>query len=332
MKIGLTYDLRSEYLAQGYGLEETAEFDRAETIDALAEALTRLGHEVIRIGNVRELASALCAGLRCDLVFNIAEGLNGFGRESQVPALLDAFGIPYTFSDPLASCVALHKGVTKNILRGAGIPTPEFAIVEHAADVDAIVLRYPLFVKPIAEGTSKGCDPRSVVRSKKDLVAACGHLLERFRQPVLVETYLPGREFTVGVLGTGVDARTVAALEVMLLDRAEPGVYSYKNKELSEELVEYRLINDRLADDAYRLALATWRAIGARDAGRVDLRCNAAGELEVLEVNTLPGLHPVHSDLPMLCTFAGIDYDELIATIVASAEKRIDAAAANHAA
>ena len=332
MKIGLTYDLRSEYLAQGFGLEETAEFDRAETIDELAAALERLGHEVVRIGNVRALASILAHGERFNLVFNIAEGMHGFGREAQVPALLDAFGIPYTFSDPLVSCISLHKATTKTILRGAGVPTPAFAVVGHPADVANVDIPYPLFAKPIAEGTSKGCDTRSVISSPDDLSAVCRDLLDRFRQPVLVETYLPGREFTVGMLGTAAHARTIAVLEVVLLDDAEPGVYSYNNKELSEKFVEYRLVEGRLADDARRLALAAWRAIGARDGGRVDLRCNAAGDLEVLEINTLPGLHPTHSDLPMLCSYAGMSYDALVSGIVASAEKRIDRSAANYAA
>ena len=332
MKIALTYDLRSEYLAQGFGLEETAEFDRAETIDALADALTRLGHEVSRIGNVRALASALCAGQRFELVFNIAEGLQGFGREAQVPALLDAYGVPYTFSDPLVSCISLHKATTKSILRGAGIPTPAFAVVEYPADLSKVDLEYPLFVKPIAEGTSKGCDLRSVIQSKQDLDSVCCDLLDRFRQPVLVETYLPGREFTVGVLGTGDLARSIGVLEVTLLDGAEPGVYSYNNKEYCEEFIDYRLTEGPLAESARRLALAAWRAIGARDGGRVDLRCNGAGELEVLEINTLPGLHPSHSDLPIISGLAGMGYDELIASIVASAETRIARPATHHAA
>lgn len=332
MKIGLTYDLRSEYLAQGYGLEETAEFDRAETIDALKNALERLGHETVPIGNVRALVRRLAAGFRCDLVFNIAEGMHGFGREAQVPAVLDAFGIPYTFSDPLVSCITLHKATTKHLLRAAGIPTPAYAVVGRPADIHRVDLPFPLFVKPIAEGTSKGCDPRSLVRSRRALNTMCRELLDRFAQPVLVETFLPGREVTVGILGTGEAARAIATLEVMLLDAAESDVYSYANKENSEELVEYRLARDSLGAEAQRLALASWRAIGARDAGRVDLRCNAAGSLEVIEINSLPGLHPEHSDLPMMCTFAGIAYDELIAGIVESAVRRVQSMVAHHAA
>ena len=129
MKIGITYDLRDEYLAEGYGEEETAEFDRADTIDAIETALRELGHETDRIGNARELVQRLARGDRWDLVFNICEGLRGAGREAQVPAILDVYEIPYTFADPCVMSVCLDKGVTKSVVRSAGLPTPQFAVV-----------------------------------------------------------------------------------------------------------------------------------------------------------------------------------------------------------
>ena len=125
MKIGLTYDLRSDYLAAGYSEEETAEFDREDTIEAIENALSDLGHQPERIGHARRLVEALCQGHRWDLVFNIAEGMRGMGREAQVPAILDVYGIPYTFSDPLVMSLTLHKGMTKQILRDAGLPTAD---------------------------------------------------------------------------------------------------------------------------------------------------------------------------------------------------------------
>ncbi len=131
MTIGLTYDLRSEYLAAGFGEEETAEFDRDDTIDAIETALQELGYETDRIGTARTLTSRLSQGDRWDLVFNIAEGLNGIGREAQVPALLDIFNIPYTFSDPMVMSLTLHKGMTKRIVRDAGIPTVDFHVVKN---------------------------------------------------------------------------------------------------------------------------------------------------------------------------------------------------------
>ncbi len=126
MRVGLTYDLRSEYLAQGYSEDETAEFDKEETIDAIEETLRAMGHATERIGNVRRLFGLLAEGRRWDLVFNIAEGLHGIGREAQVPAALEAFDIPYTFSDPLVMSLTLHKAMTKRVLRDAGVATSDF--------------------------------------------------------------------------------------------------------------------------------------------------------------------------------------------------------------
>jgi D-alanine-D-alanine ligase len=156
MKIGLTYDLRDEYLAAGYDEEATAEFDRADTIDSIENAIRSLGHETDRIGHVRQLVTRLAAGDRWDLVFNICEGMHGIAREAQVPALLEAYEIPCTFADPVVMAVCLHKGLTKTLVEKAGLPTARFAVVEQISDVDNVDLPYPLFAKPIAEGTGKG--------------------------------------------------------------------------------------------------------------------------------------------------------------------------------
>ncbi len=322
MRIGLTYDLRSEYLSAGYGEEETAEFDQESTIEAIEAALQELGHETQRVGHLRALAARLVAGERWDLVFNTAEGVEGYGREAQVPALLDGFGVPYTFSDPLVSSVTLYKPAAKRILRDQGVPTPDFRVVESEADLAAVDLRWPLFVKPVAEGTAKGIDGRSKVSTHAELAAQCRHILARFGQPALVETYLPGREYTVGVLGTGAEAHAIGTLEVVLRDGAEPHAYTYLNKERSEELIEFPTACPDVAGRAEELALAAWRGLGGRDAGRVDLREAEGGGLQVLEVNPLPGLHPTHSDLPILCQQRGIRYVQLIEVIVGSASKR----------
>ena len=212
MRIGLTYDLRSEYVALGYTEDETAEFDRDDTIEAIETALKRIGHETERIGNVHRLVERLAQGNRWDLVFNIAEGLKGIGREAQVPAILDAYGIPYTFSDPLVMSLTLHKGMTKRVVRDAGVPTAEFTVVERLEDAGEARFAPPYFIKPVAEGTGKGISSTSIVRRRKDLTDACRRLLEAYHQPVLVETFLPGREFTAGMIGTGSAARVVGTM------------------------------------------------------------------------------------------------------------------------
>jgi D-alanine-D-alanine ligase len=326
MKIGMTFDLRDEYLAAGYSEEATAEFDRADTIDSLENALRGLGHQTDRIGHLKQLVSRLAAGDRWDLVFNICEGMHGIAREAQVPALLEAYEIPCTFADPVVMSVCLHKGLTKTLVEKAGLPTPQFAVVENMADVKNVKLPYPLFAKPIAEGTGKGISPASCISSFEDLQGVCGELLQRFDQPVLVETYLCGREFTVGLLGSGDEARVLGTLEIVLLSNAEPGAYSYTNKERCEELVRYDFvsgINDDEVQEAERIALAAWKELQGRDGGRIDLRSDGNGQPSFIEANPLAGLHPEHSDLPMIATKVGMPYQQLINEIVQSATKRV---------
>ncbi len=322
LKIGLCYDLRDDYLAEGYSEEETAEFDKIDTIEGLEGALRELGHRTDRIGNVKALVGRLSAGDRWDLVFNIAEGVSGFGRESQAPALLEAYGIPYTFSDPLVLAVSLHKGIAKQLVRSHGIPTPDFAVVETLSDLATVDLDAPLFAKPVAEGTGKGITAASKITDRGQLESVCRRLLEAFRQPVLVETYLPGAEYTVGVVGSGPGARVVGAMEVQLGATAEDGAYSYLNKQHYEDRVAYRLAQGGEAREAAEVALAAWRCLGCRDAGRVDIRSDALGRPNFMEVNPLAGLNPVHSDLPILCRLNGISYLQLISEIVSETMSR----------
>lgn len=323
--MGLTYDLRDDYLKLGFDEQQVAEFDRADTIVAIETALKKLGHKPDRIGHVQHLLRRLATGDRWDLVFNIAEGVSttGIGREAQVPTLLDLHGIPYVFSDPLVCSLTLHKGMTKRVVRDLKLPTPDFAVVNSESDIKGIDLPFPLFAKPVAEGSSKGVNARSKSRNRSELTSICRELLKRYQQPVLVETFLPGREFTVGIVGTGSKARAIAAMEVHLLPGADAGVYTYKNKEDCETLVRYSLAKGPIRTEAFALALAAWRGLGCRDAGRVDVRADRSGRLSFIEVNVLPGLHPEHSDLPILSKMAGLGYAELLAEIVGSAAGRI---------
>ncbi len=322
MRVGLVYDLRADYEAMGLSGELVAEFDSPETIDALERAIRAHGHIVERVGNVRRLAGRLARGDRWDLVFNVAEGLTGRSREAQVPALLETFAVPFTFSDALVMALTLDKAMAKRVVRDSGVPTAPFAVVRSLGDLAAVDLPYPLFAKPIAEGTGKGVSPCSKAADPAALAAVCAELLDRYRQPVLVETYLPGREFTVGILGDGADARALGVLEIELLADAEPEVYGYVNKERCEDLVRYRLADDATARAAARVALDAYRALGLVDAGRVDVRCDASGAPHFLEVNPLPGLHPTHSDLPILAAMTGMDHTTLIGAILHSAAAR----------
>lgn len=330
MNIGFTYDLKDDHLAAGMDPDQAAEFDAADTIEAIDGAIRLMGHTVDRIGSARALVGRLARGDRWDLVFNIAESTGGFGREALVPALLEAYGIPCTMSDPLVCAVTLHKASAKRILRDAGLPTPRFVVVEDVAGLDgldaaAAGLGFPVFAKPIAEGSSKGIESTARCASAAALRAECVRLLARYSQPVLVEEFLPGREVTVGILGTGAEARCVGVEEVTMLEGADPDVYTFKNKVDWEGKVRCRLATGPIADRAAALALEAWRLIGARDCGRVDLREDRQGDLQVLEINPLPGLRPGYSDLCLIWEYQGHTYEELIRQIVESAMRRAPA-------
>ncbi|MBB3236579.1 D-alanine--D-alanine ligase family protein [Phyllobacterium endophyticum] len=322
MNIGITFDLKDDYAKDGYTEEEIAEFDRPETIEAIEYALHSLGHSTQRIGTSRALAMRLSKGDRWDLVFNSAEGMYGFGRQALAPALLDAYEVPYIFADPLCLAVTLHKATAKRIVRDSGIRTPDFAVVETIADVEKIVLPFPLFVKPVAEGTSKGISAAAKIHDRRELQSRCEMLLSRYRQPVLVEIYLPGREFTVGVLGTGSAAYVLGTMEIILKDGPDPGIYSYDNKKHFDERVAPRLVDDATSRAAAGIALAAWKCLGARDGGRIDVRCDDAGEVNFIEANPLAGMHPRDSDLPLIARMTGVSYASLIERIVASASTR----------
>src|SRR6476660_2888331 len=195
MRTALVHDLRDAYRALGFSEEEVAEFDNIDTIDQLDGALRTLGCEGSRAGRGQVLAARLAAGERFDLVFTIAEGVKGRSREAQVPALCELFDQPYLLSDPLTSAVCHDKAVAKRLVRAAGVPTPAFMVAASDASELAGWSEFPAFVKPIAEGTGKGCESASVVNTSQELTAAAAKLLTRYDQPVLVETYLPGREF-----------------------------------------------------------------------------------------------------------------------------------------
>lgn len=326
MIIGLTYDLRQDYLDMGYSELETAEFDSPQTIEAIEQTLQLLGHETRRIGNGMRLLERLVQGERWDLVFNIAEGLRGIGREAQVPAVLDMFDIPYTFSDPMVMSLTLHKGMTKRVIRDAGLVTSDFIVAESAEDAYTVGFEPPYFVKPVAEGTGMGISSDSVIRSREDLPGACRDLIRQFHQPVLIEQFLPGREFTVGIAGTGHDARVLGTMEILLMDKADKEVYSFENKEGWKGRVQYRPVSpamDPLIWDVESLALCSWKELGCRDGGRIDIRCDHEGRPSFIEVNPLAGLRPGYSDLPMVCEFFGTSYVRLIEMILESAVQRV---------
>lgn len=329
-KVGITYDLKSDYEAAGYCGEETAELDTMDTVLAIADALSQLGCETQTIGGVTTLAAELAGGKRWDLVFNICEGMHGMGRESLVPALLDHYRVPYTFSDPLVLALTLHKGVAKALLRQAGVKTPRYIVISDVAELrhaTAYLATYPIFAKPVAEGSGKGIGGSSIISSLSEFESVTANLLQRFGQPVLVEEYLPGREFTVGLTGTADKAAVIGIAEVFVDADSEAGTYCYENKTNYVQHVTYAynedIVGGEVADKCKSLALRAYTTLGLRDAGRVDIRLDGLGEPGFIEINALPGLKPGYSDLPLMAEAAGKPYAELIRHIVESAMERV---------
>ena len=313
-----------------------AEFDRTETIQSIRDAIQSGGHRTIFIPADSDLPHAL-EDARPDICFNIAEGVRGDGREAQVPALLEMLGIPYTASQVVANAISLEKTLTKRLWRDAYLPvTPfqEFISIEDG--IRRPGLSYPLFVKPAREGTGMGVDLGAVVKDEAELRERVAYVLETYRQPALVETFLPGREFTVGVLGRrdfpsfsrrpdlyGPDGfHRFPVLEIESTRSVTPGVYGYKakSKDMWESGAPGYLcpadIEPKLVDQLQRLALRAHRAITALDVSRVDFRLDAEGNPYLLEINTLPGLNPEISDLCIMSRAEGLLYEHLILEIL----------------
>jgi len=314
--------------------DEFAEWDTAETIDAVAGALSAYG-TVIRLEATAEFPEQLRTE-RPDIVFNMAEGSGGKNRESHVPAICEFFGIPYTGSDPLTLSLCLDKSRTKEILSHYGVGTPSFAVVESAGAVTDRwpTLRYPLFVKPIHEGSSKGITERNLCQTPGDLATQVEFLLETYAQPVLIEEYLPGAEYTCAVLGNGQTARVLPIVGMdfdALPDGALP-VYGFEAKWLWDRPDAPLRIFDcpAVIPDALRrtiesTTLRAYQALGCRDWSRVDVRLDAAGVPNVIEVNPLPGILPNPADnscFPKAARVAGISYEALIQTCLTLAADR----------
>lgn len=323
IKLGFTYDLKSDYLAAGYSEEEAAEFDSIETVQGIANALQHLGYDVECIGGVQQLLKKLGSGERWHLVFNICEGLSGPCREAQVPVILDIYQIPYVFSDGLVMAMTLDKGITKHVVRDHGIATAAFRVIRILEDIEDIKMPFPLFVKPISEGTGKGIGPKSKVEDHDTLMQVCKYQMETFKQPILVEEYLPGREITVGIVGSGKQATVVGMMEVHFGPNEKSGIYSYENKAHYQAYVSYSKPEQPLYKACETLALNSWQILGCKDAGRVDIRCDKYGVPNFMEVNPLAGLNPIHSDLPIIAKMHGINFQELIAMIMETATDRL---------
>ena len=341
-RIALTANLKEDFTWEpGAPADAGSEFDGRDTVEAIAAALEAEGHWVHFCPADHRLPEAL-VNLRPHIVFNIAEGIQGDGREAQVPALCEMLGIPYTASRVLANALSLDKTQTKRVWASHGLPTPRFQEFRSASDDIDPRFTYPLFVKPAREGSGMGVNEGALVHEERELIERVAWVNQNYQQPALVEEYLPGREFTVGFIGNPgfpIHRRSPGLydpdgyhifpiLEIDSQASATPGVYGHDAKSYaigSEGAPGYhcpanlsKSMRARLAD----LAKKAGEAIGACDVSRVDIRLGADGRPYLLEINTLPGLMPDFSDLCIVAGTEGMPYNVLITEILYLAAQR----------
>jgi len=326
LRIGIACNLKTNPRAKSFGAEDAwEEFDSPETIQALRYVLTGEGHTVLQLGGDLSVMEKI-REWEIDFVFNMAEGFHGRNREAHIPSLLEMMRIPYSGSDPLALALTLDKGLTKRIAHSLGIPTPNFWILKEGAEADNIPGWFPLFVKPLWQGSSKGIRRSSRVNDRKGLRTELSRLSENYPgEPVLVEEYIPGREFTVGILGNK-DPEVVGVMEMAFRNRARPDFcYSLETKRNWKTEVHYQVppqIEGSLEKQITTAALRLFETLGLRDVARFDFRLDTNGRFYFLEVNPLPGLSPESGDLVILAQKKGWSYEELILKITRHAFSR----------
>lgn len=325
LKVGITYNLKKDFSQrENQPIDLLEEFDSEETIDAIREVLESEGHEVIKLGGDRGLIDRVRQG-PIDIVFNIAEGLEGRNREAHIPALLEFLSIPYTGSDPLTLSLTLDKAMAKRVVMSQNIPTPRFKKIERMNDLDGLDLHYPLFIKLCYEGSSKGVRLDSKILDPRSLGEKTRSLLETYGSPVLLEEFVKGPEFTVGVLGND-DPFVLGVMQIEIKGNPpEESIYSLEIKREWEEKVRYHCppsIDQNLLKKIEEVALRSYRALECRDVSRVDIRVGEGRTPYFLEINPLPGLSPVYGDLVIMARSMGWDYARLVKTIFHQALKR----------
>jgi D-alanine-D-alanine ligase len=322
LSVGLTFNLRrTERLSRENDVD--AEYDSPKTIAAIREAIESYGHRVVELEATPALPTLLSSS-DVDLVFNIAEGFKGRHRESQVPALLELLDIPYTGSDPTALSLAHDKGLAKSLVTQAGFLTPPFVLLATGRERLPKELSFPVIVKPVAEGSSRGILPSSVVESEAALRKLAVEIAGRYRQAVIAENFVGGREFTVGLLGEK-RPRVLPPMEILFKKgRQRYPVYSFSSK-FEDDTVTYEVpakIDPVLDAELGRVARGAFSVLGCRDVARVDLRLDGQGRVHFIECNPLPGLSPGFSDFCFIAQAAGLDYRTLIGEILAPCIRR----------
>ena len=330
MRVGLTYNLKKG-VKDGLTNDWDAEWDTEETIDAVRSALSSQ-HDVILLEADENVVENL-KGSKPDIVFNIAEGRDGPNRESHVPAMLEMLEIPYTGSDPMTLSLCLDKGRAKEILSFYKVSTPRFQVVSSISG-QIKLKKFPLIVKPLHEGSSKGVKNDALIFSPSELKKKVEKIIVQYHQPALVEEYLNGREFTVAVMGNNGDTRVLPIVEIKFdnLPRDINHIYSYEAKWIWDNsknpLDIFQCpadIDGELRDNIEEAALKAYKSLRCRDWCRIDIRLDSDNEPNILELNPLPGVLPKPEDnscFPKAARTAGMSYNEMILSILNIARKR----------
>lgn len=324
LRIGLAFNQKRVIPNFSPDTDIEAEYDSPKTISFIKDAIAGFGHEVIEIEANSDFAERLIHS-KVDIVFNISEGLKGRYRESQVPALLDLVGIPYTGSDPSSMALTLDKGLAKRIVREAGVKTPNFYLFINGKEKIPEYLKYPLMLKPVAEGSSKGILKSSVIHNEKELKEGIAQITTKYKQAAMAEEFLTGREFTVALLGEK-RPEILPPMEIVFkkADERFP-IYTYEHKLEFNDEIEYQVpanIDQKLKDKLEKAAKKCFTALGCRDVARIDFRLDSDGEVNFIECNPLPGLTPDWSDICLIGKGANISYQDLIGRILGPAIRR----------
>lgn len=325
MRVGLTYDLKTDYeLKPSDPVDKYAEFDKEETIVVIENALQEGGHQVIRIGNGKKLIDFLVVKKeKVDIIFNIAEGINFRSREAQVPAILDMLGIPYVGSDPLTQTITLDKVMAKKIVAYHNLPTPKFILVNEISDLEDFDLPFPVIVKLRYEGTSKGLDKNALVNNFTKLKERVEWAIKTYHQPVLVEEFIKGKEFTIGIIGNE-KPEVLPAVQITIHGKLDLGEEFYIHSLVESTGVEYicpAKISPDLDKKIQELAKKCYQVLECRDFGRIDIRTDENDNLYFLECNPLPSLALV--DIwPIVASQTGLTYNQMINRILSYALSR----------
>lgn len=322
LTVGIAYNLKRGISSGAEDME--AEYDSLDTVRAIRDVFESAGYGAELLEADADFAEKI-KNTKAGLVFNIAEGRNGRGREAQAPAILSFLGIPFSGSDETTLGIALDKAMTKRCLTSFGVKTPAWQLIKSLQSGLDPSLRFPLIVKPNSEGSGKGITDLAVARDETQLRGLLERNFRLYGEPMLIEEYIAGREFTVGLLGNGGGLQVFEPMEIVYRSHEQDNIYSYRVKKDYKSYVDYRCPADIPADVSRNMketAALVFDALECRDFARIDFRLSEDGTPYFIEINPLPGLAPGYSDYPMLAGFCGMDYRTLILKVLENALRR----------